>query len=210
MSKVRWQIQFSMSSLVLLMTVACVGVAVYRILVPPTIDVLVATEHLYLKTIITNSNVEFASWPSEIVPDGAVTASDGIPVGDVILTRLRKGQALVGDDVCDPSTFKSISIPPGMRVVNVKLPIFDGSSGLLEPGERVDVFIVDVNGDLDPESKPMIENVRVFNIGLSPNSNGIVGLLVTEEQGGIIASQRRISQLDLRPIDRRLSTGIGL
>ena len=197
MSKVRRRIQFSMSSLLLLLTVSCVGVGIYRIFIPPKIEVLVATDHLDIKTVISKTNAEFQSWPREIVPEGAITSSDGIPKGKVILTRLRKGQAIIGEDVVDPKTLISVNIPPGMKVVNVKLSICD-SFGMLFPGDRVDVVVLDANGDWDFESEPIIENVRVFNVGSGTNSFGIVGLLVTEEQSAIIAFQRGVSQLDLR------------
>ena len=76
----------------LLMTVACVGVGVYPLVYPPGIEVLVATEHLDLKAEITKTNVKFQRWPADLVPEGAITSTEGIPAGKFIQTRLRKGQ----------------------------------------------------------------------------------------------------------------------
>jgi Flp pilus assembly protein CpaB len=178
------------------MTVACVGVGIYQTWASK-IEVLVATEDLDHKTEITKTNVKFARWPAEIVPEGAITSKEGIPIGDFILTRLRKGQAIIGEDVFSRSTLTHITIPAGYKVINIKIPTTNGR--LLRSGDRVDVIAIEADGGWDDESEPLLEGVRVFNVGSSPNSSRIVGLLVTEKQASVIADHRGVNQLDVRP-----------
>ena len=197
MSKVRRRFQFGMSSLVLLMTVACVGVGIY-LTRASKIEVLVATTDLNYNTKISETNVKFASWPAEIVPEGAITSTEGIPEGKVIVTRLRKGQALIGDDVVDPSTIPFI--PPGYKVVNVRVKIFNGSNGMVRPGDRGDVIAVDSDGT-EESTKTILKNVRVFNVGqgVKPRTFSIVGLLVTEKQATAIKEAKAIGKIEFTP-----------
>ena len=202
MSKVRRQIQFSMSSLLLLLTVCCVGLGVWLVW-SSKIRVLVATEYLHLKTEISETNVEFQRWPRELVPPGAITSDNGIPIGEFSLTLLRKGQAVIGDDVCAANTLIMVSIPPSHRVINVKAPtaLLNGS---LEPGDRVDV-IAATNGEDSENQKIICKGVRVFNIGSStlgsgtPQSKkyGIVGLLISNDQAAAIAEAKSVGKVGL-------------
>ena len=198
MSKVRRRFQFGMSSLVLLMTVACVGVGIYQMWPSPKVDVLVATDHLDFRTKITKTNVKFQTWPAEIVPEGAITSAEGIPKGKYIMTRLRKGQAVLADDVLAQSEIPSFAIPPGYKIINVKIPIYEGSCGLLRPGDRVDVIAVGLDGT-EESTRTILKNARVFNIGSSVNPQvmGIVGLLVTEKQATTISEAKAIGKLEL-------------
>ena len=202
MSKVRRRFQFGMSSVVLLMTVVCVGVRVYQTWASK-IEVLVATENLDHKTAISKTNVKFETWPVELVPEGAITSSEGIPVGDVIVVRLRKGQAIIGEDVVDPATILHNPIPPGYRVVNVKLPTIDGLSGLLSPGDRMDVIVVGPDGT-DDGSTTLFRDVRVFNVGQGIKAWEIVGLLLTDKQATTIAEPKAVGKirLTLRSVGR--------
>jgi len=191
MSKVRRQIQFSMSSLVLLLTVSCVGLGVWLVW-SSKIQVLVATEDLDYKTKITVTNVEFQRWPKELVPPGAITAEDGIPVGLYSTTRLRKGQAVIRDDLLNRTILVSFSIPSGCKVLNIKVPN-DIAHGSIRPGDRVDV--TSKTGDKDGDSQHVIcKGIKVFNIGSSASGNkttGIVGLLLNEDQANAIVDAKK-------------------
>ena len=202
MSKVRRQIQFSMSSLVLLLTVSCVGVGIWQDWASK-IGVLVATEDLDHKSKITETNVEFQRWPKELVPPGAITSEEGIPTDKYITTRLRKGQAVIRDDVHVRKPLITVCLPPGLKVINIKVPTAL-SHGSLQPGDRVDVIAV-ANGEDGESQKIICKDVRVFNIGSStfgagtPQSrkSGIVGLLVNEDQATAIAEAKSVGQVRL-------------
>ena len=202
MSKVRRQIQFSMSSLVLLVTVSCVGVGIWQNWASK-IGVLVAAEDLDCKMKITETNVEFQRWPRKLVPPGAITSEDGIPTDKYILTRLRKGQAVIRDDVRARRVIPNVTFPPGYKVINIKVPTAL-SNGSLQPGDRVDVIAV-TNGEDGESQKIICKDVRVFNIGsitfgvITPQSKKfeIVGLLVSEDQATAIVEAKSVGQVRL-------------
>ena len=196
MSEVRRRFQFGMSSLVLLMTVACVGVGIY-LTWASKVDVLVASEDLNYRTEITKANVTFARWPADIVPEGAITSADGIPAGKFITTRLRKGQAVIGEELLGRADIPFINIPPGCKVINIKVPIANGLTGLLCRGDRVDVIVFE-SDDTEENKKTISKNVGIFNLGSRVGSVFyIVGLLVTEKQAAAILEARAIGQLDV-------------
>ena len=200
MSKVRRQIQFSMSSLVLLLTVSCVGVGIWQDWASK-IGVLVATEDLDHKSKITETNVEFQRWPKELVPPGAITSEEGVPIGGFNQTRLRKGQAVIRDDVRPRRAIPSVSYPTGYKVIVPTALFLDGS---IQPGDRVDVIAV-TNGEDGESQKIICKDVRVFNIASStsgtatPQSkkSGIVGLLVNEDQATAIVEAKSVGQVRL-------------
>ena len=199
MSKVRRQIQFSMRSLVLLLTVSCVGVGIWQVRASK-IGVLVAAENLDYKTEITETNVEFQRWPKELVPPGAITSEEGVPIGGFNQTRLRKGQAVIRDDVRPRRAIPSVSYPPGYKVI-VPTALSHGS---LQPGDHVDVIAV-TNGEDGESQKIICKDVRVFNIASStygagtPQSRepGIAGLLVNEDQATAIVEAKSVGQVRL-------------
>ena len=198
MNKVRPKIQFSMSSLVLLLTIACVGVGIYATR-NSSIKVLVATENLDYKTAITKANAKFEKWPASIVPDGAITASDKFPAGDVITTRLRKGQVIIGEDVIDPAKLPGLAIPRNHCVRNFKVPALRAA---LRPGDRVDVVVAP--NDDDGNLKSVCKGVRVFNIGSSTLKNGtsmIVGVLLHRDQVTLVTDAKADGQIRLVPRD---------
>ena len=203
MSKVRRQIQFSMSSLVLLLTVSCVGVGIWQDWASK-IGVLVATEDLDHKSKITETNVEFQRWPRKLVPPGAITSEEGIPTDKYITTRLRKGQAVIRDDVRARRVIPNVTFPPGYKVINIKVPTALFLDGSIQPGDRVDVIAV-TNGEDGESQKIICKDVRVFNIASStsgtgtPQSkkSGIVGLLVNEDQATAIVEAKSVGQVRL-------------
>ena len=132
---------------------------------PTEIGVLVAAEDLDHRRKITETNVEFQRWPKELVPPGAITSEDGIPVGTYTIARFRKRQAVIGDDLVDRNTIPMINVPTGHNVINIKVPTAL-SNGSLQPGDRVDVIAV-TNGEDGESQKIICKDVRVFNIGLS-------------------------------------------
>ena len=191
MSKVRRQIQFSLSSLLLLLTLASVGLVMWLDW-SSKILVLVATENLDHKTKITETNVEFQRWPKELIPPGAITAEDGIPVGKYITTRLRKGQAVIREDVIARTVFRSFAIPPGYKVVNIKVPN-DLSHGSIRPGDRVDI-VGKVGNEDNCSQRVICKGIKVFNVGSSVSGNkttGIVGLLLNEDQANMIVDTKK-------------------
>lgn len=160
--------------------------------------VLVANDHMDHKTELSEENCRIENWPLSLIPEGAATDMAEVN-GKFITTRLRKGQALITVDIKDKSEIVDLAIPPGHKVINVKVPPEDAMGGLLSPGAKVDIIGVFPvrNGNTNTnrsETRTFLKAIRVFNVNGSTTSHqhqegqskgsasAIVGVIVTERQ----------------------------
>lgn len=130
--------------------------------------------------------------------------------GDVIL------KAKLGEK---GKTGASLSIPEGMRVVTVPVNLQQTHSGLLQPGDHVDVLVTYIFKNAAAaqlqKTKTVLENITVFatdNVrdvdpnnadGSKSSSTKTVSLLVTPDQGQLLqlATAKGTLQLALRRLD---------
>lgn len=107
-----------------------------------TIQVMVATQEIAPFATLDDSNTEIKS-----IPVGAVTDPETLVSGrDEVLEMKLKSGAVPGEYIyrsrlVDKNYSPSSEIPPGMRVVTVKVNATKTHSGLLRPGDRVDVVL---------------------------------------------------------------------
>ena len=175
--------------------------------------VLIATEHLDHNAKLTEENISLESWPKNLIPEGAATDLAEVK-GKVIAIRLRQGQAIFLEDVKPEGFLIKDKIPPGYKLINIKVPLEDLHAGLLRPGDRVDIIgIFDINnrrGEQTSETKTFLKAIRVFNIGDSTSAaqdqkkkgsaSGIVGVLVTEKQSEKIVWAKKNGEIRLAMI----------
>ena len=168
----------------------------------PTVPVLMAEMDIEVGKRIQPEWVRFRDVPQSMVPEGAIT--DPEQYKDRALTEAAvAGQMLKMTSFGEPGDFgTSIKIPEGKRVVAIPVSEADSFSGMLQPGDRVDVDVtykleqVDMQGrryDIT-KNKVLLEYVQVFNVdnrSLADNLEGAdasrvktVGLIVTPEQKG--------------------------
>ena len=174
----------------------------------PMGPVLVAKDHIDLRAQLSEENVSLESWPKHLIPEGSASSMEDV-TDKYILTRLRSGQAVILEDVVPASELNIKKIPPGHRVINIKVPSEDLIGGLLEPGDRVDIIGVFSSGTRSKkksEAKTFLKGIRIFNIGTSTesgdanraaSSSGIVGVLVTERQSEKIVWARKNGEIRL-------------
>lgn len=131
-----------------------------------TTRVLVALTDIESGVKLTEENVTFKELPTETLPDDPVINSDQfrdraakIPLlaGDIIRISKLGERGAVG---------KSMQIPPGMRVITIEVNDTHTASGLLQPGDRVDVLVTyrgkDERGGQVTKTKTLLEYVEVF------------------------------------------------
>ncbi len=136
---VLWRSRFVVSAL-------CLGIAAaatvhaLRPPDPPTTDVVVATGSLDAGVTLTSSDVRVARFPTEMVPDGALSDA-GAAVGASTAVPLSAGSPLV------PGVLTSDDVrgPPGTVVATVRFAD-PAVAGLLTPGMRVDVLAATAEG----------------------------------------------------------------
>jgi pilus assembly protein CpaB len=136
-------------------------------LVVPTENIYVATADIPLGEIMTSKMVKLEEWPKDKVPEGAVRNLEEIE-GQRPLTRLYPGEPILRAKLIDANKFYGASekIPKGFRVASVKVTMDSSASGLINPGDRVDVlvFLRQGRGVSITGTRTILKNVTVFAV----------------------------------------------
>lgn len=174
--------------------------------------VLVAADHLDIHAPLTEENVKIENWPANIIPEDAVTSMEDI-TDMIVLSRLSKGMPIVGSQTVNEKEHKKnrLAIPEGFKVVAIKVAGDDTISGLLNPGDKVDVIGFfkkrDSDGQTQTTSKTFLKALRVWSVdgsvqanreeGGNGNGSAIVGVLVNEKQSEDIYFAQKTGEIKL-------------
>jgi pilus assembly protein CpaB len=183
---------------------------------PPkeTVLVLVARQEIEPGLKLEESQVSFESLPREAVPAGAVTEAAQYE------DRALKSRAYPGDVILQAKLGEkgqygaSTSIRQGLRVVTVPVNMTTVHSGMIRPGDRIDVLVTYTNRRPGrPETtrtKTVLEFIEVFAIDRMREAEGgdsskgakveNLSVLVTPEQAHLLmlASSKGKLQMALR------------
>ncbi|GAA6181311.1 MULTISPECIES: Flp pilus assembly protein CpaB [unclassified Shimia] len=92
-------------------------------------------------------DVRRVKWPKAAMPEGMFTDADvlfpdGNNIQRVVLRTMEKGELLIAAKTTEPGQEAGISsrLQAGERAFTVKVDVTSGVSGLLRPGDRVDVY----------------------------------------------------------------------
>ncbi|MBW3542200.1 MAG: Flp pilus assembly protein CpaB [Planctomycetes bacterium] len=179
-----------------------------------TVPVLVSTTEILSGTPLDETNVAFKKWPKAMVPEGAVTTPEqyeerslkgGAVAGEVILLAKLSEAGVFG---------ASADIPKDMRVVTVPVDLTKTHSGLIQPGDRVDLMVTYKSrggSGMETRTRTFLEYIEVFatdnrrstgggTVDLEDNKVKNISLLVTPEQGNLVmlASSKGTIHLALR------------
>ena len=176
--------------------------------------VLVVTSLINIADKITEENVKVEEWPVDMVPEGAVGSLDEIE--DLYsLTNVLKGQTLLSEMIGEKDEIGIFVVPPGMRVMSIKVSQEDIVEGLLQPGDRVDItgvfriegkqiaktflrdvqiFSVDKKMDriIDPDGKS--RNAKTVSLLVKPDQ--VEKITVAKHNGNLLLSLRNLGDVD--------------
>lgn len=173
---------------------------------PQTTKVVVALENIETGMKLTVDNTTFKELPASSIPEDAVLTEEDI------LERAAKFPMMAGDVVRKSKLTekgewgKSVAIPAGMRVIGIPVDDSHTISGLIRPGDRVDVLVTyqgrGERGVQVSKTKTLLEYVEVFGMDdqtaskMDHKEKGvhakIASLIVTPEQAGyVILAQRK-------------------
>ncbi|MTI08627.1 Flp pilus assembly protein CpaB [Curvivirga aplysinae] len=148
---------------------------------------------------------------NELVTEEAIDSFSG----GVVRAPILKGQPIQQGQVVFPGDrgFLAAVLEPGKKAVSVSIKKGAGVSGLVFPGDRVDVLVAlrlkgtDIRGDKITRfaSTTMLEDVRVLsidqNLAVSEDEDGMDGdtatIEVTEEQAREMSIAREMGQVSL-------------
>jgi Flp pilus assembly protein CpaB len=105
----------------------------------PKVRILVAVGEIDQGVRLDETNVGFKEWPRDGVPEGAVTAEEQY-TDRALKHRVGPGQPILLTELGNKGEYGlEIQIPPEMRVVTIPVTATMTHSGLLRPGNFVDV-----------------------------------------------------------------------
>jgi pilus assembly protein CpaB len=150
-------------------------------------------------------------------------------MGAMVKRNLGAGEAIRSDDLMRPTDhgFMAAVLSPGMRAVTINVDAASGSSGLIWPGDRVDLILTQVNNDPGASAgrrisaHTVLTNVRVVAVDSqlvqAPNRNAVasldaqnrtVTLEVDEDQAQRVSVGMRLGRLSVSVRASSQMTGI--
>ncbi|MES2118319.1 MAG: Flp pilus assembly protein CpaB [Pseudomonadota bacterium] len=131
-----------------------------------TVDVVVAKTNLEQNSVLSNKNVAVRKIPVEFAHSGAVKPAEFERIdGGAIAYEVKAGEMIMWSQMAGKRapTF-SARLAKGQRAITVMVDEINSISGMLEPGDRIDLmFTVDQNGK--KVVLPLLQNVEVLATG---------------------------------------------
>ena len=183
---------------------------------PQGIKVLVAKVPLPTGVFIQEDQLRWQIWPGEDVPETYITDEKAAPedfYGAVVRRGFTAGEPIVPTRVIRPGDrgFLAAVLRPGFRAIAIRVNATSGVSGLVFPGDRIDIIlthsITDRTGEDAIErraSETVLENVRVLAIdqrvdetATEPTLASNFTLEVTPKQAEMLAVVRELGSLSI-------------
>jgi pilus assembly protein CpaB len=171
---------------VLLLAMAALGLIAYNMNLPKpvvqvtentpaplTIGYFVAARPLPRGTLAREEDFAVRSVPSDSVPTGAILDTPDARIGfrgSLVRKFLDTGSPVTSQDVLRPRDrgFLASVLAPDSRAISIKVDAESGVSGLVWPGDYVDVVLTQVVDKADPAqgtlSETVLHNVRIVAI----------------------------------------------
>ena len=189
--------------------------------VPDTVKVLVAKQEITPGIRLEEPLVAFEDWPKASVPQGAVTEPQQYEM------RALKSRAFPGEVILEAKLGEkgaigaSSAIAKGMRVVTVPVNMTTTHSGMIRPGDRVDILVTykvqKAQSAASSRTKVVLERIEVFALDRmrdnDSSDNGAsksaaksaenLSVIVTPEQANLLmlAKSKGELQMSLRNPD---------
>jgi pilus assembly protein CpaB len=184
-----------------------------------SVEVVVASRHIPVGTLITNDVVKAVPWPARAPVAGGFTSIEAV-VNRGAVVALAENEPITESKLAPVGAGAGLppTIPEGMRAISVRTNEVIGVAGFVVPGTRVDVLVtVRRQGPQGQESmsRVVLSNVQVLTAGTrfdqetsqndgKPIQTSVVTLLVTPEDAEklALASEEGQIMLTLRnPLD---------
>jgi pilus assembly protein CpaB len=137
--------------------------------------VLVAESDLPAGRFVKPQDLRWQQWPTDDVPETYVVKgqrSDAEMVGAVVRSRIAAGEPITDGAVVKPGDrgFLAAVLSPGMRAVSIPVNATSSHSGLIFPGDRVDLILTQSlsanEGDtVRRVSETVLSNIRIIAMG---------------------------------------------
>jgi pilus assembly protein CpaB len=133
----------------------------------PLEKIFVAATDVGLGQKLDKRQLKVAEWPKDRLPVGAIRKLEDV-VGKRPLTRLYAGEPILKAKLVEADKLSAAAekIPKGFRVASVSVTMDSSASGLIYPGDRVDVLVFLRQGAnvKMPRTRTILKNVTVFAV----------------------------------------------
>ncbi|MEZ6044395.1 MAG: Flp pilus assembly protein CpaB [Planctomycetaceae bacterium] len=123
---------------------------------------LVAIEAIGPGTMLTEANTEFREIPLDAIPAGAVTRPEQYQERAILSRAVPNEPIMEAKLGARGVSGASTEIPKGMRVVSVKVNQTTTHSGLMLPGDRVDVLLTFQSRSTSNGRSAMVRKTKPF------------------------------------------------
>jgi len=185
-----------------------------------TIQVLSAIADIQVGARLDELNTKFVEVPVSTAPEGAITSLQEITERS-LKVPVMPGDWILKNKLTEPGEIGAVaSIPPGMAVVTIPVDATTSHSGMMRPGNRVDLLLTYEDNSSGRNIKKMItviEFVEVFAVdarifGIDKEGDSLaknISLLVEPEQGKVVNLATGLGKLStmLRPNGDITSSG---
>ncbi len=132
----------------------------------PKVAVVVAARDISIGERIRADMLETKTVPREEVPSQAVKSPDQI-AGWIAVRDIRAGDIVTAAAVRKPGPTLGLAflVPEGMRAVTVAIDQVSGLSGLVQPGDHVDVLATFELDDGTSVTRTVLQDVEVLALG---------------------------------------------
>lgn len=163
------------------------------------VNVIVAAVNIPPRVTITPNMIARVQRPASAVDPDALS-DPGKVVGALSLITIPAGSAITSSKIGHPSDVGlPVRLTPGMRAVSIAINKVSGVSGLIEPGDRVDVIAIPPKSTaVPPPASTILRGIRVLAVGDSleyssatpspqEESSTTITLEVTPKQADLLA-----------------------
>ena len=130
-----------------------------------TVKIYVATTDIDVNEQLTATNVRVEDWPKTKIPEGSIADLESI-TDQFARVRFYEGEPILRAKLASEIEGPAIKIPEGFRVCSLKVQMDTAVSGLVNPGDRVDIFGYFRKSQDVPRTgtRELLRNVRVFAV----------------------------------------------
>jgi len=164
-----------------------------------TANVLVTIAEIAPGTPLNESNVKFKSWAIDQIPEGSITKLEEYKDRS-IKTRAVPGEIVMKAKLSEQGVRgASVEIPDGKRVFTTSVDMTKTHSGLILPGDFVDVYVTFTSrkpqGGMTTITKVILERVKIFATDNLTDAGGTdsnqvksknISLLLAPREGAIL------------------------
>ncbi len=164
-----------------------------------TVQIYVATTDIDANDQLSAENVRVEDWPKSKVPEGAILDFEQV-AERFARVRFYEGEPILQAKLANELEGPAIKIPDGFRVCSLKVQMDTAVSGLVNPGDRVDIYGYFRKSAEVPKTgtREILRNVRVFAVNSeTEQETDPDGRQIAAKTVSVLVEQKQVAKLML-------------